>query len=489
MRKYIELFHNLFLSLILNKVETIKMWGYTTWSMLYLLRNSPGKIKESQRRRGLDPSVVDRARLYDEMWRQKLSELNELRHEHNVITREIAKCKDPELRRKKIEDAKRLLQRISSLEEEVRRYKELRDEILLSIPNIVHESVPEGVGEEDNVPVMFYGKPKVWKGYLDRFLSQVKEAKVEYEIIEERPLSHYEMGYALKMVDTERAAKIAGSRFYYLLEDLVWLEFALILYALDHLSRKGFIVIEPPFMMRRAAYEGVISLSDFEDAIYKLEDEDLYLIATSEHPIAAMYMNEVLVKDELPLKYAGVSPCFRKEAGAHGKDTKGIFRVHQFNKVEQFVFSLPEDSWKMHEELLNNAVELWKGLGMPFRVVNVCTGDLGAVAAKKYDIEVWMPGQGRFREVVSCSNCTDYQSYRLNIRYAKAKGLPAEGYVHTLNSTAIATSRAITAILENYQLEEGVVEIPKVLRRYLEPFPKAPKDAIKPRVVGGGDGP
>lgn len=449
-----------------------------------MLRNNPGKLKESQRRRGLDPKIVDRARLYDELWRRKLSELNELRHAHNVITREIGRIKDSTLRSKRIEEAKALLHKIKALEDEVERYKALRDKLLLSIPNVVHETVPEGEGEEDNVPVYFYGKPKVWRGYLDKFLLQVNEANIDYEVVERRPLSHYEMGYTLGLIDTERASKVAGSRFYYLLEDLVWLELALILYALDYLSRKGFIIIEPPFMMRRRPYEGVTSLSDFEDAIYKVEDEDLYLIATSEHPIAAMYMNEVIPKGELPLRYAGISPCFRKEAGAHGKDTKGIFRVHQFNKVEQFVFSLPEDSWKLHEELLNNAVELWKGLGIPFRIVNVCTGDLGVVAAKKYDLEAWMPGQGRFREVVSCSNCTDYQSYRLNIRYAKARGLPAEGYVHTLNSTAIATSRAITAILENYQTEDGCIEIPRVLRKYLELFPKAPKEYICPKDRG-----
>ena len=215
--------------------------------------------------------------------------------------------------------------------------------------------------------------------------------------------------------------------------------------------------------------------------IYKVEKEDLYLLATSEHPLAAMHMNEVIAERELPLLYAGVSPCFRKEAGAHGKDTKGIFRVHQFNKVEQFVYCLPEESWEWHERLIANVEELWQGLGIPYRIVNICTGDLGIVAAKKYDLEAWMPAQGKYREMVSCSNCTDWQSYRLNIRYAEEKGKPSKGFVHTLNSTAIATTRAITAIIENYQLEDGRIVIPEVLRKYLKPFKAAPKDYIMPK--------
>jgi len=280
--------------------------------------------------------------------------------------------------------------------------------------------------------------------------------------------------------DLERAAKVAGARFYYLLNDLVWLDFALTMYALDFLRRDGFTIVSPPYMMRREAYSGVTAFSDFEEVIYKVEDEDLYLIATSEHPIAAMHMREVLEERELPLLYAGVSPCFRKEAGAHGKDTKGIFRVHQFNKVEQFVFCLPDQSWEWHEKLIENVERLWQGLGIPYRIVNICTGDLGIVAAKKYDLEAWMPAQGKYREMVSCSNCTDWQSYRLDIRFAEERGKPSKGFVHTLNSTAIATTRAITAIIENFQLEDGRVEIPRVLRKYLEPIESAPKDFILP---------
>ncbi|MHA1582522.1 MAG: serine--tRNA ligase [Candidatus Baldrarchaeia archaeon] len=450
------------------------------WSILKLLRTDPEKIKWSQRRRGLDPNIVDEAVKYDTLWRKGLTELNELRHKLNVITAEISKLKGLE-RENKIKEARKLSAEIKEFEKKVEEYERKRNELLLSIPNIVHESVPMGESEEDNVPIRYYGKPKVWKGFVDIFQTYIEGHNVDYEVIDYKPRSQVEMLEFLELGDAERAAKVAGSRFFYLFEDLVWLDKALMLYAMDYMTKQGFTLVEPPFMMRKKAYEGVTSFQDFVDAIYKIENEDLYLIATSEHPMAAMYMNEVLEIDELPLTYVGVSPCFRKEAGAHGRDTKGIFRVHQFNKVEQFVFCLPEESWEWHEKLIRNAEELWRGLEIPYRIVNVCSGDLGDVAAKKYDLEAWMPGQGKYREMVSCSNCTDWQSVRLTIRYAKKRGLPSEGFVHTLNSTAIATTRAITAILENYQEEDGTVVIPKVLRKYLEPFEKAPKECIYPR--------
>ena len=450
------------------------------WSILYYLRNDPEILKESQRRRGEDENIIDLAIKLDNKWRKLSKELNDLRRQRNEVTKLISRVKDPKERRELVTRAKEISRLIKELENEFKKVSEERMKVLLSIPNVVHETVPVGRDENDNVTVYVFGKPKVWRGFVEQFLKQVEGFNVDYTVVDKKPLSHYELGYQLGYIDTTRAAKVAGSRFYYLYDDLVWLEMALIQYALDFLTKRGYKLVEPPFMMRRTAYQGVISLEDFEDSIYKIENEDLYLIATAEHPIAAMFMDEVLEERELPLKLVGVSPCFRKEAGAHGKDTRGIFRVHQFNKVEQFIFSLPEDSWRYHEELLENAIELWRGLGMPFRVVNVCTGDLGSVAAKKYDIEVWMPGQGKFREVVSCSNCTDYQSYRLNIRYAEKRGYPSKGFVHTLNSTAIATTRAIVAILENYQQEDGTVVIPKILRKYLEPFEKAPKEVIKP---------
>ena len=246
-------------------------------------------------------------------------------------------------------------------------------------------------------------------------------------------------------------------------------------FAMHELSKKGYVAIEPPYMLNKTAYEGVTALADFVDVLYKIEGEDLYMIATSEHPMAAMYMNEVIEKQYLPLKLAGLSACFRKEAGVHGKDTRGIFRTHQFNKIEQFIFCKPEDSVKLHEELLANAEELLQKLELPYRVVNVCTGDIGAVAAKKYDIEVWMPAQNGYRELVSCSNCTDYQARRLGIRYREKEGAPPKGFLYTLNSTAIATGRMLVALLENNQNEDGSINVPQVLRKYVGGFEKIDK--------------
>jgi len=454
------------------------------WSILYYLRNDPEKLRWSQRMRGADVGLVDRALELDKEWRRVKAEIDKLRHERNVLASKIGRAAPGE-RRKLVEEARKLSRLLEERERKLRELEAERERVLLSIPNVIHETVPRGESEEDNVPIRFWGRPRVWRGHLERFLEQTRGFKVEYEVIDWRPVGHADLSESMGLVDTLRAGKVAGSRFYYLFEDLVWLDFALMMYALDHLSRKGFTIVEPPLMLRRRPLEGVISFEDFEDMIYKIEGEDLYLIATAEHPLAALHMGETIPRDELPLLYAGVSPCFRKEAGAHGRDTKGIFRVHQFNKVEQFVFCLPEESWEWHERLIRNAEELFQGLGIPYRVVNVCSGDLGDVAAKKYDLEAWMPAQGRYREMVSCSNTTDYQSYRLGIRYAKARGAPAEGYVHTLNSTAIATSRAITAILENFQEPDGTVRIPRVLRKYLEPFEKAPKDYIEPLKKGG----
>ncbi len=279
---------------------------------------------------------------------------------------------------------------------------------------------------------------------------------------------HIDLAVGLDIMDVERASKVSGARFYYLKNEGVSLDLALIEFTLNELVGKGYIPIEPPFMMRRRPYEGVTALSDFEEMLYKVQDEDLYLIATSEHPIAAMFMDEVLDAQDLPLKYVGISANFRKEAGAHGKDTRGIFRTHQFNKVEQFILCTPEDSWTMHEELIRNAEELVQKLGLPHQVVNVCTGDIGTVAAKKYDIETWMPAQNKYREIISCSNCTDYQARRLNIKYREKEGAPTKGFVHTLNSTALATGRTMVAILGNYQQKDGSVVIPEVLRTYMK---------------------
>jgi seryl-tRNA synthetase len=451
------------------------------WSILRLLREDPEVLRSSLRKRGMDPGLVDEAIRLDREWRATLRLVEEKRHQHNVISRSIARA-SPEERRRLVAKAKQLLAELSEMEKQLKRIEEEREKILLSLPNIVHESVPEGLSEEDNVPLRYWGKPRVWRGHLEAFLRETEDKgfDVDYELIEWRPTGHADMlEKVLGLGDTLRAAKVAGSRFYYLFDDLVWLDMALLMYALDTLASKGFRIVVPPYMIRHKAIMGVIDVDTFKDAIYKVEGEDLYLIATAEHPLASYFMDEDIYEEDLPVLFAGISPCFRKEAGAGNRDLKGIFRVHQFHKVEQFVFSLPEESWEWHEKLISNAEEIFQGLGLPYRVINICAGDLGAPAAKKYDLEVWMPAQGRFREMVSASNCTDWQSYRLKIRFVRRKGMKRD-YLHTLNATAVASTRTITAILENNQEPDGTVIIPRALRKYLEPFEKAPKEAIYP---------
>lgn len=440
------------------------------WSILYLLRNDPEKLRWSLKARFMNTSLVDEALRLDEEWRAKKREYDEAKHLLNKLSERIGKLPASE-REKAIEEARELRERIQLIEKELIKLETERESLLRRIPNVIHESVPIGPDESYNVPVRYWGKPRVPREFLNSFLKETRERgfNVEYEVIDWKPLGHADFLESKELTNTEKAAQVSGARFYYCFDDLVWLDLALTLYALESLAKKGFRILQPPLMLRREILEGVVSFDDFRDMIYKVEGEDLYLIGTAEHPIAALHTNDTIPEKELPLLYAGVSQSFRKEAGAHGKDMKGIFRVHHFNKVEQFVFAHPDESWEWHERLIRNAEELWQGLGIPYRVVNIASGDLGVVAAKKYDLEAWMPAQGKFREMVSCSNCTDWQSYRLNIRYAEARGAPSKGYVHTLNSTAIAVQRAITAIVENYQTPDGVVVIPKVLRKYLEP--------------------
>jgi seryl-tRNA synthetase len=414
-----------------------------------LIREQPEIIRDNLMKRGATEKLqmLDELIELDKAWRKSVAQLNELRRRRNVVTAEIAKLKsEGKDATEKIREAEKIPDEIKKLEQQAEEYREKMNYILLRLPNLLHESVPLGNDENDNVPIRQWGE-------IPKFDFPVKD--------------HIDLGLSLGIMDIERASKISGARFYYLKNEAVMLDMALIHFALGELKKKGFTPIEPPFLMRRKPYEGVTDLGDFQEMLYKIEDEDLYLIATSEHSIAAMFMDEILDEKDLPQKYVGVSPCFRKEAGAHGKDTKGIFRTHQFNKVEQFIFCKPEDSWAFHEELIKNAEEIFQKLKLPYRIVNVCTGDIGTVAAKKYDLEVWMPAQKIYREVVSCSNCTDYQARRLNIKYREGEGKPPKGCVHTLNSTAIATSRTIVAILENYQQKDGSVIIPEVLRPYM----------------------
>jgi seryl-tRNA synthetase len=413
------------------------------------IRENPEFVKNNLMKRGNpeNSKMLGELIIIDREWRLNLTKLNELRHKRKLITAEIAALKKAGKDVSgKVEKAKTIDSEITSIQVEVARAEEKTHDYLMRLPNLLHETVPVGKDESGNVQM------RTW-GTIPKFSFPVK--------------NHIDLGSNLDIIDVERAGKVTGSRFFYLKREGVLLDMALMSFAIEEIAKKSYVPVEPPYLMRREPYEGVTALSDFGDVLYKIENEDLYLIATSEHPMAAMFMNEVLKEEDLPLKLAGTSACFRKEAGAHGKDTRGIFRTHQFNKIEQFVFCKPEESWKLHEELIQNAEELLQRLGLPYRVVNVCTGDIGTVAAKKYDIEVWMPAQNAYREIISCSNCTDYQARRLGIRYREKEGAPPKGFLHTLNSTAIATGRTIVAILENFQQEDGSIVVPKILRKYM----------------------
>ena len=414
-----------------------------------LIRENPELVKNNLEKRGNPETtqMLEDLIAVDKEWRLNLTKLNELRHQRKQVTIEIAKLKKAGKEAdSEVERAQDIDEKITIIEKQVVQHEEKTHDYLLQLPNLLDESVPLGKDSNDNVQV------KTW-GTIPKFNFPIK--------------NHIDLALDLDQIDMERAGKISGARFFYLKNQVAQLDMALMSFAIEELTKNGYTPIIPPYLMKREAYEGVTALGDFAEVLYKVENEDLYLIATSEHPMAAMYMNEVLKEQDMPLKLAGISTCFRKEAGAHGKDTRGIFRTHQFNKIEQFIFCKPEDSTKLHEELLQNAEELLQKLELPYRIVNVCTGDIGTVAAKKYDIEAWMPAQNGYREVVSCSNCTDYQGRRLGIRYREKEGAPPKGFVHTLNSTAIATGRTIVAILENNQQEDGTINIPSALRKYM----------------------
>ncbi|MDO8480683.1 MAG: serine--tRNA ligase, partial [Nanoarchaeota archaeon] len=355
----------------------------------------------------------------DEEHRKLSKEAQDLRSGRNKISEEINKLrKEGKDVKAALEDAKQIPEKIAKIEERSNAlFAEIKEK-LMRLPNILHDSVPVGPDSTGNAIVKMRGEPVKKPNLIPHGDWLEKKGQAEFK----------------------KAGEVSGAGFFYLKDKVAMLDFALQKFALDKLMKKGYTIVEPPFMLRREPYEGVVDLADFENVMYKIQDSDLYLIATSEHAIGALHKDDVFDEKTLPIKYAGISACFRKEIGSHGVDTRGIFRVHQFNKIEMFIYCKPEDSWKLHEELLANAEEMFRDLELPYRVVNICTGDIGSVAAKKYDIEVWMPREQEYREVVSCSNCTAYQAVRLNIKYQKGN---EREWVHTLNSTAIATSRAI----------------------------------------------
>ena len=416
---------------------------------LKFVRAHPDIVRADLTKRGDTEKLawVDEVLEMDRRARELTVEIGGLRNRRNVISREISQA------RKAGEDIAGLLSEAADLPARVNEaeteYDKLTEAVkyrLMRLPNILHESVPIGKDDTENVEIRRWGKPEI----------------PAFDLKNHGALA-VEQGWA----DFERAAKISGSGFYFLKGRLALLDMALQRFAMDLLVQRGYTPVIPPYMLNRAAYEGVTDLADFENVMYKIDGEDEFLIATSEHPMAAMYSDEIFEEKDLPLRFAGLSPCFRREIGAHGLDTKGLFRVHQFHKVEQFIYATPEQSWDLHEELMANAEEVFQQLGLPYRIVSICTGDIGTVAAKKYDLEVWMPREERYREAVSCSNCTAYQAVRLNIKVRDPVEFTSKRFVHTLNSTAIATSRAIRAILENYQNEDGSVTVPEALRPYL----------------------
>ena len=410
-----------------------------------LIRDQPEKVRKMIRDRAVKFDFDNMIEL-DKKRRDLIKKTDELRKKRNQMSISIAKAK------KSNEDISTLLndmgkisKDLDDLEQSQKSIQSSYTTLAFSIPNMIHESVPIGPDESSNLEI------RKW-GAIPNFDFDVK--------------GHEEIAEKLDLLDIQRASKTAGARFYYLKGDLVKLAYALTAFASEFLSEKGYKLIQPPYMINRKSMEGAVIADDFEDVIYKIHNEDLYLIGTSEHAIASMYLDEILDGKSLPDRFGSISPCFRKEAGAHGKDQKGIFRVHQFEKFEQFVFTKPEDSDNEQEKMITNSEEFFQKLGIPHRVILLSSGDMGKVSSKTYDIEAWMPGQNSYREICSISNCLDYQSRRLKIRY-RDKTNEETQYIHTLNGTLVAVERTIVAIIENFQTNDGHIKVPDVLQKYL----------------------
>nr|ABZ08729.1 putative tRNA synthetase class II core domain (G, H, P, S and T) [uncultured marine crenarchaeote HF4000_APKG4H17] len=409
-----------------------------------MIRENPENIRKMLKDRDVQFDL-DLLLELDKKRREMIISTDELRKKKNEMSVKISEAK------KTGSEATPIIQEMQVVSKELAKMEEVQHEtkleyskLALTIPNVLHESVPRGDNSANK-------EIREW-GTIPQFDFEVKD--------------HIDISESLNLLELERAAKTAGARFYYLKDDLVKLNQSLIQFGLDFLSEKGYTLSQPPYMINRKAMEGAVILDDFEDVIYKIEDQDLYLIGTSEHAMVSMYADEILDGNSLPVRYAAISPCFRKEAGAHGKDQKGIFRVHQFEKIEQFVFSKPEDSWKEHENMIGVTEEFFQKLEIPHKVVLLSSSDMGKISAKTYDLEVWMAGQNAYREAVSCSNCLDYQSRRLKIRFRDKTNEDTQ-YAHTLNSTLVATERTMVAIIENFQTKDGHVNIPNVLQKYM----------------------
>jgi len=396
------------------------------------IRQNPEKVKEGIAKKRADVDI-DRLLELDEEKRQLLAQSESLRAEQKKLGKE------------QIEKAQAVKAEIKNIDPKLAEIEKELGSLLRQIPNLPLDEVPEGKDDSENAVLREEGK------------------KPEFDF---KPKDYLEIAEALDLIDVKRAAKVAGSRFGYLKKEAALMEFALVNLALETLSKEGFTPVVPPVMLKPEMMQAMGYTERGGDEIYFLEKDNLYLIGTSEQSIGAMHAGDVFKEEELPKRYAGFSTCFRREAGAYGKDTKGILRVHQFDKVEMFSFCSPEKSKEEHQLLLRMEEKLMQSLKLPYRVINICSGDLGDPAAAKYDIEAWMPGQGEYRETHSTSNCTDWQARRLNVKYRSGETGKLE-FVHTLNGTAFAIGRMLIAIIENYQKKDGSVEVPKVLQKYL----------------------
>jgi seryl-tRNA synthetase len=411
-----------------------------------ILKENPEAVREMLKKRNMTDFPIDELIMLHKLRGEYIIKTQQLRRQKNLLSETIAsKKKSKRDASFELAEMKQVSVLLDQTESEAIQIDLKFNELMMTLPNLLNETVPVGKDEQNNVIVSQNGS-----------------------IIRPNfsPKDHIELATTLDLVDLNRAAKVSGARFYFLKNELVKLNQALVNFALDFLSEHNYTLIQPPYMIRKEPMVGSVILNDFEDVIYKIEKEDLYMIGTSEHAIASMHMDEILEGIKLPIRYAGFSSCFRKEAGAHGRDMKGIFRVHQFEKVEQFIYCRPDESWREHERMLALSEEFFRQLGIPYRVMLLCSGDTGKISAKTYDIEGWMEGQNAYREIVSCSNCLDYQARRLGIRF-RDKTNEETRLVHTLNSTLVATERTMVAILENFQTSKGSVEIPKALQKYM----------------------
>ncbi|CAN2245718.1 SerS Seryl-tRNA synthetase [Candidatus Planktophila dulcis] len=408
------------------------------------LRENPDVVRASQKGRGENVELVDQIIAIDEIKRAALSEFETLRQEQNVLSKSVGSAKGDE-KAALLANAKELADKVKAADTKRSEIEEKAKALLLQLSNLLDTEAPIG-GEEDFVTIEHVGTPRDF-------------AKDGFE-----PKDHVELGKLLGAIDTERGAKVAGSRSYYLTGVGALLEFALVNYAIQSALKNGFSPVIPPVLVNPAAMEGTGFLGQAAENVYRIEKDDVYLVGTSEVPLAAMHMDEILPADKLPLRYAGYSTCFRREAGTYGKDTRGIIRVHQFDKVEMFTFCKPEDAKAEHQRLLQWEKDFLNSMEIPFRVIDVASGDLGSSATRKFDIEAWIPTQGAYREVTSTSNCTEFQARRLNIRYKDAEGTKA---IATLNGTLVAIPRMIVAILENHQNADGTVNVPAALQPFL----------------------